>query len=103
MLAYPIAARSLAAEPTPSTWPTSLLAGRAGNASTTASASTYSGEITGPTVSRQPSVVLASSLTVALVRTSAPLARASASGNVPSPAASVANTGGGVAPWSAGT
>src|SRR6266581_738626 len=95
MLAYSISASAAAAAAAPATCPASRLAGRAGNARITASASIRSGATAGPTVSRQPAGVLASSRTVALVLTCAPLARASASGSMPRPPASVVKTGAG--------
>src|ERR1700722_20602054 len=93
MLAYLISARAAAASS--ATPDRSRLAGRAGTARITASASTVSGACAEPTVSRQPSGVRASSRTIAPARTVAPDAPASAAGKVPSPPAIVVNTGDG--------
>src|SRR3984957_7215050 len=71
----------------------SRAAGAAGTAMITASASRYSGSAADPIVSRQPDAVLASSRTIALTRTSAPEALATASGSAPSPVGRVANIG----------
>ncbi len=93
MLAYLIPARAAAAgAATPAS---SRLAGVPGTARMTASASIVSGSCAEPAVSRHPVGVLASSRTMALVRTTAPLAAASAGGSVPSPPASVVKTGAG--------
>ena len=65
----------------------------------TASASRYSGACAEPIVSRQPRSVRASSRTIALARTVAPEATATAPGSRPSPPASVVNTEGRAAPF----
>ena len=91
MLAYSISPSSAPAAGT-SAW-SNRPAGRAGNASTTASARTYSGSCAEPTVSCQPSGVRRSSRTDVPVRTCAPEAAATAAGRVPRPPASVVNTG----------
>src|ERR1700733_2371422 len=71
----------------------SRLAGRAGTARITASASMYSGAGAGPIVSRQPFPwVRPSSRAIAPVRTVAPDAFATASGSSPSPFTSVPKT-----------
>ena len=62
----------------------------------TASAVRYSSSCLEPTVSRQPAAVRASPRTMAPVRTAAPEAAATAAGSVPSPPASVVNTGDGM-------
>src|ERR1700677_4813764 len=61
----------------------------------TASASRYSGLAADPIVSRQPAVVRLSSRTIALTRTSAPEAFATASGSAPRPVVSVTKIGDG--------
>ncbi len=94
MLAYSIPLSAAAAGDAPGTPARSRPAGRAGRASTTASAVISSGAAAEPTVSRQPVAVLASSRTVARVRMTAPEVSASTAGSVPSPPASVVNTGG---------
>src|ERR1700742_4095010 len=94
MLAYSIAASPAAAADAPATLLSSRDAGRAGRASTTASASIRSGSAADPTVSRQPVAVRASSRTVARVRTVAPEAAATAAGSAPRPLVSVVNTAG---------
>src|SRR5215472_2684038 len=91
MLAYRISPSAAAAES--ATPASSRLAGMAGTALITASASAVSGACAEPTVSRQPAWVRTSSRTIALVRMTAPDAAASASGRVPSPPVSVVNTG----------
>ncbi len=90
--AYSIPASSGTAPGTTS--PSSRLVGRAGVASTTASASTVSASRVEPTTRRQPpSGPCASSRTVASVRTSRPAWVASAPGSRPSPPTSPAKTG----------
>src|SRR5215468_3858012 len=70
-------------------------AGAAGTATMTASAIRYSGSAAEPTVSRQPASVRASSRTLALTRTSAVEALATASGSAPIPVVSETKTGAG--------
>ncbi len=94
MLAYSMPPSAAAAADAPGTPASSRPAGRAGRARTTASAVISSGAAAEPTVSRQPVAVRASSRTVARVRMTAPEASASTAGSVPSPPASVVNTGG---------
>ena len=106
MLAYSISPSAAAAASASGTPASSLLAGRAGTARMTASASSRSGARVGPMVSRQPgprpppgppapSPVAArvSSRVIALVRTVAPDTAAIAGGSVPRPPDSVVNTG----------
>src|SRR5215469_163625 len=70
-------------------------AGAAGTATMTASAARYSGSAAEPTVSRQPASVRVSSRTMALTRTSAFEALATASGRAPMPVVSETNSGAG--------
>src|SRR5215471_2828132 len=70
-------------------------AGAAGTATMTASATRYSGSAAEPTVSRQPASVRVSSRTMALTRTSAVEALATASGSAPIPVVSETNTAAG--------
>src|SRR5215472_11906316 len=70
-------------------------AGAAGTATMTASATRYSGSAAEPTVSRQPASVRVSSRTMALTRTSAFEALATASGSAPIPVVSETNSGAG--------
>src|SRR6266699_745724 len=98
MLALGISPSPAAAAAAPGTPASSLLAGPGGSASTTASASSCSGACAEPTVSRQPSGVRASPRTIALVRTAAPDAAATAGTSVPRPLASVVKTGLGALP-----
>ena len=63
----------------------------------TASASRCSGACAEPMVSRQPAAAGTSSRTIALVRSCAPDAAATAGGSVPRPPVSVVKTGGGAA------
>src|SRR6266700_2930231 len=98
MLAYSIPASAAAVAA--SVGAISRLAGLAGSARITASASRYWGAIVGPMVSLHPAGVLASSLTVALVLMVARLASVRASGSVPRPASSVVKTGGAGRPGS---
>ena len=93
MLAYVISASAAAAAPASGTPASSRLAGPAGSARTTASASNCSGACAEPTVSRQPPGVRASPRTIALVRTTAPEAAATAGGSVPRPPVRVVKTG----------
>ena len=72
MLAYSIAASAAAAADAPGTPLSRRDAGRAGRASTTASARISSGSAADPTTSRHPVAVRVSSRTVARVRTVAP-------------------------------
>src|SRR6201999_1122241 len=104
MLAYSIPASAAVAADAPGTPLSSRDAGRAGRASTTASASIRSGSAPDPTVSRQPVAVRASSRTVARVRTVAPDAAATAAGSAPRPLVKVVKTAGrgGGGPDSAG-
>ena len=104
MLAYSMPPSAAAAVDAPGTPPSSRPAGRAGTASTTASAVISSGAAADPTVSRHPVPVRASSRTVARVRMTAPEASATAAGSTPRPPASVVNTGrgGGAAPGTGG-
>src|SRR3984885_2451753 len=95
MDAYGISASRAAASPALSF--SSRAAGAAGVAMITASASRYSGSAADPTVSRQPVGVRLSSRTIALVRTSAPEALATASGSAPIPVVSETKTGAGLA------
>src|SRR5215470_91727 len=75
-------------------------AGAAGTATMTASATRYSGSAAEPTVSRQPASVRLSSRTMALTRTSAFEALATALGRAPIPVVSETNTGTGFLPLS---
>src|ERR1700733_6075086 len=98
MLAYSTSPSADAAAAAPATGASSLLAGLPGTAMMTASASSHSGALVGPTVSRQPSpsagcAVRASSRTIAPVRTVAPDCAATAGGSVPRPPDSVVKTG----------
>src|SRR5215471_4948850 len=70
-------------------------AGAAGTATMTASATRYSGSAAEPMVSRQPASVRVSSRTMALTRTSAFEALATASGRAPIPVVSDTNSGAG--------
>src|ERR1700728_2360536 len=81
MLAYGISPSAAAAAGAAGA--SSRPAGRPGTARITASASRYSGSAAEPTVRRQPAAVRLSSRTIALLRTCAPDALATASGSAP--------------------
>src|SRR5450755_3061573 len=98
MLAVVISPSPAAAAPAPGTPASSRLAGPGGSASTTASASNCSGACAEPTVSRQPPGVRASPRTIALVRTTAREAAATAGTRVARPPVRVVKTGPGAAP-----
>src|ERR1700728_3245993 len=93
MLAYANSPRAAEAGPAPARPLSSLLAGLAGTARMTASASSRSGGRGGPIVSRPPAGLRDSSRVIALVRTLAPEAAATAAGTVPRPPASVVKIG----------
>src|SRR6202050_4783323 len=97
MLAYSISPSAEAGGAAAPPAPGARLAGLPGIARMTASASSHSGALVGPTVSRQPApsgrAVRASSRTIAPVCTVAPDRAATAGGSVPRPPDSVVKTG----------